>query len=69
MLHVTHSKHSVLSAFAVRIVLVSRLQYFGQVQYMETGSVAAAVEGANGTRWHGAVIQVVPHHKAAQVER
>jgi RNA recognition motif-containing protein len=44
-------------------------QYFGQVQYMETASVAAAVDGANGTRWHGAVIQVVPHHKAAQAER
>lgn len=45
------------------------LQYFGQVQYMETSSVASAVECANGTRWHGAVIQVVPHHKASQVER
>lgn len=44
-------------------------QYFGQVQYMETSSVASAVECANGMRWHGAVIQVVPHHKAAQVER
>lgn len=44
-------------------------QYFGQVQYMDTSSVAAAVDGANGTRWHGAVIQVVPHHKAAHVDR
>jgi RNA recognition motif-containing protein len=44
-------------------------QYFGQAQYMETASVAAAVDGANGTRWHGAVIQVVPHHKAAQAGR
>jgi hypothetical protein len=45
------------------------MQYYGQVQYMESGAVAAAVSAANGTRWMGAVIQVVVHHKAGQADR
>lgn len=36
---------------------------------MDSSSVAAAVAGGDGTRWHSSVIQVVPHHKAATVER
>lgn len=45
------------------------VQYYGQVQYMESSAVTAAVSAANGTRWMGAVIQVVAHHRAGQADR
>jgi hypothetical protein len=40
------------------------LQYFGQVQYVDTYSVDFACQEANGLGWCNARILVEPHHKA-----
>lgn len=63
-LHPAHTRSYVIAPRALPHRRAPCGQYYGQVMYLDEASVAAAVAGANHTRWASSVILVEPHHKA-----